>query len=62
MKKKVVPLLSSMHNDDKTDESTGDARKTEMITFHNETKGDVVDKLGASHTCVDKLVCLIYLC
>ena len=49
---KLVLLLSSMHNDDKIDESTGDEKKPEMITCYNKTKGgvDVVDKLCASYT------------
>ena len=48
----IVLQLSSMHNDDKIDESTGDAKKNKMITCYNKTKGkvDVVDKLCASYT------------
>ena len=49
----IVLLLSSVHNDDTIDESTGDAKKHDMITFYNKSNGgvDVVDKLYASNTC-----------
>ena len=52
-KNKLFLLLSSMHNDDKIDESTVDAKKPEMITCYSKTKGgvDVVDKLCASYIC-----------
>ena len=49
-KKNKVVLLSSIHNDDKIDEPTGDARKPKMITLCNKTKGGV-DELCASYTC-----------
>ena len=39
-KNNVVLLLPAMHNDDKINESTGDARKAEMIIFCNKTKGE----------------------
>ncbi|XP_063231053.1 piggyBac transposable element-derived protein 4-like [Bacillus rossius redtenbacheri] len=38
---KTVLLLSSMHADDKIDESTGEQKKPEIITFYNSTKGGV---------------------
>ncbi|XP_023213628.1 piggyBac transposable element-derived protein 4-like [Centruroides sculpturatus] len=46
-KNKAVLLISSMHFDDKIDESTGQAQKPEIITFYNMTKTgvDVVDQL-----------------
>ena len=52
-KNKLAHLLSSMHNDDKIDESTGDKKKPEMITCYHKTEGrvDVVDKLYASYIC-----------
>lgn len=51
-KSKNVILLSTMHNDDEIDESTGEARKPEIITFYNTTKGavDVVDEMGAAYS------------
>ena len=46
-KKKNVVLFSSMHHDKKIDETTGEERKPDIITFHNSTKGgvDVVDMM-----------------
>lgn len=46
-KKNNVVLVSSMHHDDRIDEATGDAKKPEIITFYNSTKGgvDVVDMM-----------------
>ncbi|XP_055839580.1 piggyBac transposable element-derived protein 4-like [Episyrphus balteatus] len=46
-KNRSVILLSSMHNDDAIDSSTGDQRKPEMITDYNHTKigVDMVDQL-----------------
>jgi len=49
-KGKVVTLLSSMHvgkDSDSIDETTGDKRKSNVITFYNKTKGgvDKVDEL-----------------
>lgn len=38
-KKKVVLLLSTLHDDNKLDETTGAAEKPEIITFYNGTKG-----------------------
>lgn len=51
--KKNVLLLSTLHNDGKIDESTGEAKKTEVITFYNSTKGgvDVVDEMCATYNC-----------
>ena len=40
-KKKNVVLISSMHQDKKIDEATGEDKKPEIITFYNSTKGDV---------------------
>lgn len=49
-KGKNVILVSSMHFDDAIDESTGDNKKPDMITFYNQTKSgvDLVDKMCAS--------------
>lgn len=38
---KIVLALSTLHNDDKIDEDTGDLSKPEIITFYNLTKGGV---------------------
>lgn len=48
---KIVILLSSMHHDAAIDESTTDARKPEIITFYNSTKGavDTVDEMCGSY-------------
>lgn len=50
-KSKNVLIVSSMHQDDKIDESTGDAMKPEMITFYNQTKSgvDAVDRMASSY-------------
>lgn len=50
-KNKVVLVMSTMHHDNAIDESTGDKRKPEIITFYNSTKAgvDVVDELSASY-------------
>ncbi|XP_026469438.1 piggyBac transposable element-derived protein 4-like [Ctenocephalides felis] len=50
-KNKVVLLMSSLHHDEKIDESTGDKRKPDIISFYNHTKSgvDVVDNLSASY-------------
>ena len=52
-KKKNVLVLSTLHNDDKIDEETGDARKPEIITFFNATKGgvDTVDQMSSLYNC-----------
>lgn len=44
---KVVILMSTMHNDGKIDDTTGDSRKPEIITYYNRTKNgvDLVDKM-----------------
>lgn len=44
---KTVLLLSTMHNDDAIDATTGDKRKPEIITFYNHTKCgvDILDKM-----------------
>ena len=46
-------LLSTLHNDGNIDDTTGDAKKPEMITFYNSTKGgvDVVDEMCATYNC-----------
>ena len=50
-KGKTVVLFSSMHNDDKIDDSTGEMRKPDIITFYNATKGGVfyVDERMSSY-------------
>jgi hypothetical protein len=50
-KGKVVLLNSTMHNDDKIDETTQQLRKPEIITTYNLTKGgvDTVDQLCATY-------------
>nr|XP_023011791.1 piggyBac transposable element-derived protein 4-like [Leptinotarsa decemlineata] len=50
-KNEHVVLISSLHFDDKIDESTGDKMKPEIIPFYNVTKAgvDVVDKLCSSY-------------
>ena len=58
-KNKLVLLLSSVHNDDTIDESTGDAQKAKMIIFYNKTKGELMLLIScAPHIPVR----LIYLC
>ncbi|XP_054709139.1 piggyBac transposable element-derived protein 4-like [Uloborus diversus] len=49
-KNKCVNVISTMHYDDSIDPSTGDAKKPEIITFYNLTKGavDVVDEMSAN--------------
>lgn len=51
-KNKFVNLLSTMHNDDAIDQTTGEAKKPEIITFYNLTKGavDVVDQMSAAYS------------
>lgn len=51
-KNKNVLLLSTMHNDNAIDSSTGESKKPEIITFYNMTKGavDVVDEMAASYS------------
>ena len=41
-----------MYNDDHIDESTGDLKKSDVITFYNMTKGavDVVDEMRGSYS------------
>ncbi|CAK9796543.1 PiggyBac transposable element-derived protein 4 [Anthophora plagiata] len=48
---KVVIAMSTLHHDDKIDETTGDKNKPEIITFYNSTKAgaDVVDELCATY-------------
>lgn len=50
-KNKNVLLLSTLHHTDTIDESTGDQRKPEIITFYNLTKGgvDVADELSSNY-------------
>lgn len=45
--KKVVILLSTMHEDHKIDEITGDFKKPDIVTFYNHTKigVDVLDQM-----------------
>lgn len=47
-----VILISSMHDSDDIDESTGDLMKPIVITFYNSTKGgvDLVDKMKGEYT------------
>lgn len=47
-----VFLLSTMHTDEKIDQTTGKACKPEVITEYNLTKGevDVVDKIEAEYS------------
>lgn len=49
-KSKVVLLLSTMHNTEATDTTTG---KPEIIEFYNKTKGgvDKLDQMCATYTC-----------
>lgn len=44
--------MSTLHHDDKIDDTTGHQKKPEMITFYNSTKAgvDVVDELCASYS------------
>lgn len=50
-KNKVVLVMSTLHHDKNIDESTGDNRKPEMITYYNKTKAgvDVADELSATY-------------
>lgn len=50
--KKVVLLLSTLHDDNKIDETTGAAEKPEIITYYNGTKGgvDVVDQMKEEYS------------
>ncbi|CAH2090789.1 unnamed protein product [Euphydryas editha] len=50
-KNKVVVAMSTLHHDNKIDESTGDQKKPEILTFYNSTKVgvDVVDELSATY-------------
>lgn len=49
--KKAVVLLSTMHEDHKIDENSGDLQKPEIITFYNQTKigVDVLDQMCAKY-------------
>ncbi|CAH1988639.1 unnamed protein product [Acanthoscelides obtectus] len=49
---KNVLLLSTLHDDSKTNDDTGDAFKPEVITDYNFTKGgvDVVDKMKSEYS------------
>lgn len=51
-KKKVVLGLSTMHYDSKIDDSTGELKKPEIITFYNVTKGgvDVVYRMCSNYS------------
>lgn len=50
-KNKIVLLMSSLHHDDKIDDSTGAKRKPEINTYYNKTKCgvDVADELCATY-------------
>lgn len=50
-KNKIVLLMSSLHHDDKIDETTGEQRKPEINTYYNTTKCgvDVADELCATY-------------
>ena len=52
-KKKNVLILSTLHNNNKIDEETGSARKPEIVTFYNTTKGgvDTVDQMSSVYNC-----------
>ena len=52
-KKKNVLALSTLHNDDKIDGETGAARKPDIVTFYNATKGgvDTVDQMSSLYNC-----------
>lgn len=49
--KKTVILLSTMHDDHKIDEETGDRKKPEIVTFYNHTKigVDVLDQMCSKY-------------
>ncbi|KFM67616.1 PiggyBac transposable element-derived protein 4, partial [Stegodyphus mimosarum] len=51
-KNKNVVVLSTMHTDDKIEETTMELKKPDIITFYNLTKGavDVVDEMAAAYT------------
>uniref|UniRef100_A0A1B6MIG5 PiggyBac transposable element-derived protein domain-containing protein n=1 Tax=Graphocephala atropunctata TaxID=36148 RepID=A0A1B6MIG5_9HEMI len=54
--KMLFLLLSTLHENDKIDEISGDDMKPEMITYYNATKGgvDVVDRLKTEY-CVSRI-------
>lgn len=51
-KSKNIILLSTMHNDDSIDESSGIENKPEIVTFFNNTKSsvDTIEKMCASYS------------
>lgn len=51
-KGKVVLVLSTMHHSNAIDKESGDAKKPEIVTFYNETKGgvDTVDQMCESYS------------
>nr|QPD02190.1 PiggyBac2 [Dichotomius schiffleri] len=55
-KGRVVVLLSTMHNSKTIDPDSGDAKKPEIITFYNTTKGgvDVVDEMCSTYSTARK--------
>uniref|UniRef100_A0A1B6FHL7 PiggyBac transposable element-derived protein domain-containing protein n=1 Tax=Cuerna arida TaxID=1464854 RepID=A0A1B6FHL7_9HEMI len=57
--RKVVLVTSTMHYNKQIDESTGDQKKPEMITFYNSTKGgvDVVDEMCGNYSVARKSNC-----
>lgn len=56
--KKNVLMISTLHNDDRIDPTTGTNAKPEIITFYNKTKGgvDVVDRLKEEYS-VARVAC-----
>ncbi|KAF0702661.1 piggyBac transposable element-derived protein 4-like, partial [Aphis craccivora] len=51
-KNKILLVLSTMHNSKTIDESTSLAKKPEIITFYNATKGavDNMDRMTENYT------------
>lgn len=51
-------MISTLHNDDRIDPTTGTNAKPEIITFYNKTKGgvDVVDRLKEEYS-VARVAC-----
>lgn len=55
-KAKVVPLISTLHNDKAIDVNSGPLKKPEIITFYNMTKAgvDVLDQLSETYSVARK--------
>ncbi|XP_023228246.1 uncharacterized protein LOC111628649 [Centruroides sculpturatus] len=55
-KRKVVLLLSTLHQSDAIDPETGNKKKPEAITFYNATKGgvDTVDQMSGNYSVARK--------